>query len=725
VVQSTFYTWYRLADLIQTNNEFIIEKVKPYMEKLVDVLCTQCKLDSDHLGIPPETDEKNSKNNGTSNSDLGEFRYRVQCLIEDTIYITGALNCFQRMFDKLQSSSSLSWEESEAPLYIMSCVASYLPPDEDKIVPNVIQAIISTPIQPGIVHTALKYTGVRLISQLENWIANNDQQILKSVIQYLLSLLVDKELRHISGDAILIISQQCRKQLLNDLDQIIQATLWLDLNDSGSDAAQCLLKASSKIISRLISIDDIHRYLKLLFDQQIQSLTQILSTQSDTNYSSITKRLDCLTAIFRSLDFKTTHEETHPCITIVQQLMPLLNLIIVRYRSSGKLSECWSRTIRFIIRSMRSHAKIFFQPIVELIISSYDDVPHSCFLYLISIIIDEYGNDQDLKPSIIVMSEHLTTKTFSILNKPDGFKQNPDLVDDFYRLSSRLLQRCPLEYLKSGVIQPIIEQIIPNSHLEHRDASSSMIAFLQTLVKLTSHKNKEIKNKSELSEIRSLSMSLCETYIPNLLTAFIRAIVISRVPSSIRSSISEFVSEVKTYMSDKFPQWLQKSLTEIPRTRKTLSKELLIEHEFADDETRHRLIELHTSIENEKKYHFLLATVALVLNPLIGLIACILVYMAKRRSEYMLKNYENITYERTAARYAFISYILSIISIGLTVSIVTAVLLYFFVRDLKIINRNPLKNIQYQDVSSSDHINTVNNQQQEQDINVYEDEQIK
>ncbi|CAF3341784.1 unnamed protein product [Rotaria sp. Silwood1] len=158
---------------------------------------------------------------------------------------------------------------------------------------------------------------------------------------------------------------------------------------------------------------------------------------------------------------------------------------------------------------------------------------------------------------------------------------------------------------------------------------------------------------------------------------------------------------------------------------KTLSKELLIEHEFADDETRHRLIELHTSIENEKKYHFLLATVALVLNPLIGLIACILVYMAKRRSEYMLKNYENITYERTAARYAFISYILSIISIGLTVSIVTAVLLYFFVRDLKIINRNPLKNIQYQDVSSSDHINTVNNQQQEQDINVYEDEQIK
>ncbi|CAF3892626.1 unnamed protein product [Rotaria magnacalcarata] len=568
VVQSTFYTWYSLSELITTNNDFLIDKVRPYMEKLVDILCTQCKLDPDHLGIPPQTDEKSSKNTATSNSDLAEFRYRVQCLIEDTIYITGALNCFQRMFDKLQASSSLSWEESEAPLYIMSCVASYLSPDEDKIVPNVIQAIISTPIQSGVVHSALKYTGVRLISQLEKWISKNDQQILKSVFQYLLSLLGDTELRQVSADAILVISQQCRKQLINDLDQIVRATLWLDQNDNGSEAAQCLLKASSKLISRLTSMNDIHRYLKLLFDQQIQSLNQILSVQADTNYNSITKRLDCLTAIFRSLDFKTTQEETHPCTTIVQQLMPLLNVIIVQYRSSAKLSECWSRTIRFIIRSMRFHAKLFFQPIVELIVTSYDDVPHSCFLYLISIIIDEYGNDQDLKTSIIAMSEHLTNKTFSMLNKPDGFEENPDLVDDFYRLSSRLLQRCPLDYLKSGVIRPIIEQIIPNCHLEHRDASSSMMAFLQTLVKLTSNKNKEIKNKYELPEILSLSTSLCETYFPSLLTALIRAISIHRVPSSIRLSISEFVCDLKTYMPEKFPQWLQTSLAEIPRTSK-------------------------------------------------------------------------------------------------------------------------------------------------------------
>jgi hypothetical protein len=99
--------------------------------------------------------------------------------------------------------------------------------------------------------------------------------ILESIIQYLLSLLVDKELRYISADAILIICLKCRKQLVNDLEQIIQATLWLDQMETGSEAAQCLLKASAKLISRLSSSDDIHRYLNLLFDQQIRSLTEV------------------------------------------------------------------------------------------------------------------------------------------------------------------------------------------------------------------------------------------------------------------------------------------------------------------------------------------------------------------------------------------------------------------------------------------------------------------
>ena len=103
---------------------------------------------------------------------------------------------------------------------------------------------------------------------------------------------MDKDLRFISAETILIICDECRKQLVNDLEQILQATLWLDQMEAGSEAAQCLLKglviekylmelgnvfviASAKLISRLTSMNDIHHSLKLLFERQIQSLTQV------------------------------------------------------------------------------------------------------------------------------------------------------------------------------------------------------------------------------------------------------------------------------------------------------------------------------------------------------------------------------------------------------------------------------------------------------------------
>lgn len=55
---------------------------------------------------------------------------------------------------------------------------------------------------------------------------------------------MDKDLRSISAETILIICQECRKQLVNDLEQILQATLWLDQMEAGSEPAQYLLKGN-------------------------------------------------------------------------------------------------------------------------------------------------------------------------------------------------------------------------------------------------------------------------------------------------------------------------------------------------------------------------------------------------------------------------------------------------------------------------------------------------
>jgi hypothetical protein len=70
-------------------------------------------------------------------------------------------------------------------------------------------------------------------------------------------------------------------------------------------------------------------------------------------------------------------------------------------------------------------------------------------------------------------------------------------------------------------------------------------------------------------------------------------------------------------------------------------------------------------------------------------------------------------------------FLLGIISIGLTVSVISAVLLYFFVRDLKIVNRNSLETIQSGNVLPSNNVDTVGDFQEEQDSAALEDEEIE
>ena len=54
---------------------------------------------------------------------------------------------------------------------------------------------------------------------------------------------------------------------------------------------------------------------------------------------------------------------------------------------------------------------------------------------------------------LLDMLEAFLLPTFAILTKNEnGLRDNPDTVDDFFRLNARFIQRIPLPYLRSGFV---------------------------------------------------------------------------------------------------------------------------------------------------------------------------------------------------------------------------------------------------------------------------------
>lgn len=116
VAEITFNLWYRLSEEVyQKNSQGLTELFRPYIERLVTALCRHAQMEPDHEGLLEEGDE------------FKDFRLKVSDLIKDVIFIIGSNNCFRQMFIHLQAPD-VSWDSSEAALFVMQAVAKNILP---------------------------------------------------------------------------------------------------------------------------------------------------------------------------------------------------------------------------------------------------------------------------------------------------------------------------------------------------------------------------------------------------------------------------------------------------------------------------------------------------------------------------------------------------------------------------------------------------------------------
>lgn len=116
VAEITFNLWYRLSDEVyQKNSEGLTKLFQPYIERLVTALCRHAQMEPDHDGLLEDGD------------DFKDFRLKVSDLIKDVIFIVGSNNCFRQMFLNLQRPD-VSWDTSEAALFVMQAVAKNILP---------------------------------------------------------------------------------------------------------------------------------------------------------------------------------------------------------------------------------------------------------------------------------------------------------------------------------------------------------------------------------------------------------------------------------------------------------------------------------------------------------------------------------------------------------------------------------------------------------------------
>ncbi|XP_058821533.1 transportin-3 isoform X2 [Topomyia yanbarensis] len=561
VAEITFNMWYRLSeDLYQRNNEALTAHFKPYVERLIAALYKHCQMEADHEGLIEEGDT------------FKDFRFKVSEIIKDVIFIVSSISCFKQMFVILQSPN-VTWESSEAALFIMENVARNILPEESEVVPKVVEAILNLPEN---CHIAIRHTSINILGELCDWIDSNPET-LQPILNFLLCALQQKNgLATAAANALQSICSACKKHMLGHITGLMEIARCLDGFEIQTESAIGLLKGISIIIGRLPAAQ-LTPAMQELCSFQVQALSQLTSVED--NELGVKKDrhdpvfwVDRLASIYRHVNPTVEDNTVNPCVFVIVNNWSVLSRAMECFKDDSKIMERIVRCIRYAIRCVGKQAMPILEPLVKQIITIYSGHNHSCLLYLGSILVDEFACEPSCIQGLLNMLQAFIQPTFQVLQVENGLKNHPDMVDDFFRLVARFIQRSPFQLLQSPLVTPIIQCGLLACTLDHRDANLSVMRFFCSLLSYGRH--------DRADELRSIVHSILlqhgESLIMNLLYASVFCL-----HSYMLSDVADVFVEIKQLNPQQLEGYVRKAVDALPNKNSggcvTVTHEQMIE----------------------------------------------------------------------------------------------------------------------------------------------------
>uniref|UniRef100_A0A1A8F3R9 Transportin-3 n=1 Tax=Nothobranchius korthausae TaxID=1143690 RepID=A0A1A8F3R9_9TELE len=544
VVEISFNFWYRLGEHLYKINDANLHTIfRPYIQRLLHCLARHCQLDPDHEGIPEETD------------DFGEFRVRVSDLVKDVIFLVGSMECFSQLYSTLKDGNP-PWEVTEAVLFIMAAIAKSVDPENNPTVAEVLQQVVCLPES---VHMAVRYTSIELVGEMSE-VVDRNPRFLDPVLNYLMKGLREKPLASAAAKAIHNICSVCRDHMAQHFQGLLEIARSLDSFALSTEAAVGLLKGTALVLARL-PLEKIAECLSDLCAVQVLALKKLLAEQSSNGKSADpTVWLDRLAVIFRHTNPIVENGQTHPCQKVIQEIWPVLSETLNTHQADNRIVERCCRCLRFAVRCVGKGSACLLQPLVTQMVSVYQVYPHSCFLYLGSILVDEYGMEEGCRQGLLDMLQALCMPTFQLLEQPNNLRNHPDTVDDLFRLATRFVQRSPVTLLSSSIIVHIIQCAIAATSLDHRDANCSVMKFIRDLI----HTGVANDHEDDFDVRKRLIGQAMEQHGQLLVSQLMHSCCFCLPPYTL-PDVAEVLWEIMLFDRPMFCRWLENALKGLPK----------------------------------------------------------------------------------------------------------------------------------------------------------------
>ena len=485
-LSQTFVFWYELKQFITLDHymDARLQFVDVY-SKLVDIMIG-------HLQYPvSETGNEQDLFDGDREAEdkFREFRHHMGDVLKDCCEVIGVTECLQKSYvliDRWVTSYGPQagagkvphWQELEAPLFSMRAMGRMVPAEESIMLPRLIPLIVQIPDQEKV-----RFQAVMALGRYTEWTAQHPET-LQDQLTFIMAAFQhpSKEVVRAAALSFKFFCTDCA-ELLKDFMPQLQQFYERVIDTLPATSQEEVTEGVAAVLARQ-SPANLYSAFKLCCDPVINRLMSMASAATEKEQKlAIADRLNLVTIFIQTAHPYIEPANPHPAVQYCQEIFPILAAICERFVTFTPIIERVCRCWRHMVLSFRVHSAPLLEGLADKLAAGFTASRQGCFLWATDSIVREFSDVSQYVPqsttdAIFSFYEQQATTFLRALNDLPP-EELPDVIEDFFRLSTDILLYHSEKFLVSGLLAPILSAATTSLTLLKEEPLIATLRFLR------------------------------------------------------------------------------------------------------------------------------------------------------------------------------------------------------------------------------------------------------
>ncbi|KAF9895064.1 Nuclear import receptor [Aspergillus nanangensis] len=487
-VSLTFIFWYELKQYVS------LERYAGARQTLGDIFSKLVDIMVKHLEYPrPEEGETDLFGGDREQEEkFRHYRHSMGDVLKDCCAVIGVAECLnkaylliQQWISKYAAQSSdehvPNWQELEAPLFSLRAMGRMVDPEESRILPQVIPLITQIPNQEKV-----RFQAIMALARYTEWTAQHPET-LEAQLNYVISGFQhsSSEVIQASALAFKFLGTDCQKLLGGHITQL--HNFYESVLDKLKPASQEEVTEGVAAVVAVQPVEKIYETMKMFCDPIMTRIMSLANNAKDEQgQRAVADHLQLITIFVLVINPYVGPNEENPAVKYCGEILPIMTTIVMNFTSSTPILERVCRCWRNMIISYRTAMTPLLPTLAQSLASGFEASREGCFLWATDAVVREFSEgsefvDPGTSNAVFQFYEQQAVAFLRALN--DLAPENlPDVIEDFYRLSSDAIRYYPKECLNSSLAVPIFSAALSALTLQQIDPLMATLHYYHDLL---------------------------------------------------------------------------------------------------------------------------------------------------------------------------------------------------------------------------------------------------